>query len=128
MDNSNAATTPDEAEKQQVLDELKAIDVAMQRLKLLHIKARRYQGLIPTMLEPLVQKHRSPEAMYAAFMKSVADAQAKISDFRDLMTDETSTEAFARAAKSREERPDGIAPWRYDNYPEWFNADKHWTK
>ncbi|ETS03868.1 hypothetical protein M419DRAFT_54053, partial [Trichoderma reesei RUT C-30] len=110
--------------KQQVLDELKAIDVAMQRLKLLHIKARRYQGLIPTMLEPLVQKHRSPEAMYAAFMKSVADAQAKISDFRDLMTDETSTEAFARAAKSREERPDGIAPWRYDNYPEWFNADK----
>ncbi|PTB65236.1 hypothetical protein BBK36DRAFT_1135703, partial [Trichoderma citrinoviride] len=42
MDNGNAATTPDEAEKQQVLDELKAIDVAMQRLKLLHIKARRY--------------------------------------------------------------------------------------
>ena len=42
MDKGNAATTPDEAEKQQVLDELKAIDVAMQRLKLLHIKARRY--------------------------------------------------------------------------------------
>ncbi|TFB06286.1 hypothetical protein CCMA1212_001541 [Trichoderma ghanense] len=116
MDSSNAATTPDEAEKQQVLDELKAID------------ERKLKGLIPTMLEPLVQKHRSPEAMYAAFMKSVTDAQAKISDFRDLMTDETSTEAFARAAKSREERPDGIAPWRYDNYPEWFNADKHWTK
>ena len=112
------------------------------------MQERKLKGLIPTMLEPLVQKHRSrkklslvarmvasqwltpvpAEALYAAFMKSVADAQAKISDFRELMTDETSTEAFARAAKSREERPDGIAPWRYDNYPEWFDADKHWTK
>ncbi|EHK21408.1 uncharacterized protein TRIVIDRAFT_52676, partial [Trichoderma virens Gv29-8] len=88
---------------------------------------RMLRDTIPTMLEPLVQKHPSPDVMYAAFMKAVNDAQAKITEFTNLMRDETSTEAFARASKSKEERPLGITRWRHGDYPGWFDLDKPWT-
>ncbi|QYT02955.1 hypothetical protein H0G86_009937 [Trichoderma simmonsii] len=124
---NKAPTTADKEAAKQLAEEEQALNLMMQRLKLLHIKERMLRDTIPTMLEPLVQKHPSPDVMYAAFMKSVNDAQAKITDFTNLMRDETSTEAFARAKKSREERPLGITPWRHGDYPGWFDLDKPWT-
>ncbi|KAM6477687.1 hypothetical protein HDV62DRAFT_372783 [Trichoderma sp. SZMC 28011] len=124
---NKAPTTADKEAAKQLAEEEQALNLMMQRLKLLHIKERMLRDTIPTMLEPLVQKHPSPDVMYAAFMKAVNDAQAKISDFTNLMRDETSTEAFARAKKSREERPLGITPWRHGDYPGWFDLDKPWT-
>ncbi|KAL6690825.1 hypothetical protein J3F84DRAFT_388278 [Trichoderma pleuroticola] len=124
---NKAPTTADKEAAKQLAEEEQALNLAMQRLKLLHIKERMLRDTIPTMLEPLVQKHPSPDVMYAAFMKAVNDAQAKITDFTNLMRDETSTDAFARASKSKEERPLGITPWRHGDYPGWFDLDKPWT-
>lgn len=124
---NKAPTTADKEAAKQLAEEEQALNLMMQRLKLLHIKERMLRDTIPTMLEPLVQKHPSPDVMYAAFMKAVNDAQAKITDFTNLMRDETSSEAFARAKKSREERPLGITPWRHGDYPGWFDLDKPWT-
>ncbi|KKO96448.1 hypothetical protein THAR02_11452 [Trichoderma harzianum] len=104
---NKAPTTADKEAAKQLAEEEQALNLMMQRLKLLHIKA--------------------PDVMYAAFMKAVNDAQAKITDFTNLMRDETSSEAFARAKKSREERPLGITPWRHGDYPGWFDLDKPWT-
>ncbi|KAK6448766.1 hypothetical protein FP744_10005016 [Trichoderma asperellum] len=133
MENHPAAT-PDGDIASQMAAEEKAINLAMKRLKLLHIKAstrfqrdtdeRQLRNTIPKMLEPLVQKHPSPDVMYAAFMKSVNDAQASIKDFTELMKDDTSKAVFDRADKSKEANPLGIVPWKHKDYPDWFVMDK----
>lgn len=62
--------------------------------------------------------------MFAAFMKSVEDAQADVKEFTDLMRDETTKEVFAQADKSREQNPMGITPWRHKDHPDWFTLDQ----
>ncbi|RFU78417.1 hypothetical protein TARUN_3818 [Trichoderma arundinaceum] len=127
---SHAAATPDMEAANQIAEEEKAINLAMKRLKLLHIKERLLRNTIPKMLEPLVQKHPSPlkpapaDIMYAAFMKSVNDAQASIKEFTELMKDDTSQQVFARANKSRADNRLGIVPWKHKDYPDWFVMDK----
>lgn len=64
------------------------------------------------------------DIMYAAFMKSVNDAQASIKDFTELMKDDTSKAVFDRADKSKEANPLGIVPWKHKDYPDWFVMDK----
>lgn len=64
------------------------------------------------------------DVMYAAFMKSVNDAQASIKDFTELMKDDTSKAVFDRADKSKEANPLGIVPWKHKDYPDWFVMDK----
>jgi hypothetical protein len=63
--------------------------------------------------------------MYAAFMKSVNDAQASVKEFAELMKDDTSKAVFDRADKSKEDNPLGIVPWKHKDYPDWFVMDKH---
>ncbi|KOS21124.1 hypothetical protein ESCO_004389 [Escovopsis weberi] len=96
----------------------------MQRLKLLHVKERMLRDVIPTMLEPLVHKTSSPEAMFATFMKALNEAQTQIQEFAELMRDDVSKEVFARAERSRQENPAGIRPWRHKDHPNWFNLDE----
>lgn len=62
--------------------------------------------------------------MYAAFMKSVNEAQASVKEFTDLMRDDASKQVFARADKSRADNPLGIVPWKHKDYPDWFVMDK----
>lgn len=62
--------------------------------------------------------------MFAAFMKAVGDAQADVSDFTELMRNETSKGVFAQVDKSVQENPMGIKPWRHKDYPNWCNLDK----
>ncbi|EHK48717.1 uncharacterized protein TrAtP1_009488 [Trichoderma atroviride] len=123
MENKPAAA-PDGDVASQIAAEEKAINLAMKRLKLLHIKERLLRNTIPKMLEPLVQKHPSPDIMYAAFMKSVNDAQASVKEFAELMKDDTSKAVFDRADKSKEANPLGIVPWKHKDYPDWFVMDK----
>lgn len=163
---SRAATTPDKEVAKQLAEEEKAINLAMKRLKLLHIKARciisasclsetnrapecrsvcygtpsprcwslwcrnTHRVRSPPLSSHVTRSVLKPapaDVMYAAFMKSVNDAQAKIKEFTDLMKDETSTEVFTRASKSKEDNPLGIVPWRHGDYPGWFDQDKPWT-
>lgn len=63
--------------------------------------------------------------MFAAFMKSVDEAQASVKEFTDLMKDETSKEIFARADKSKEENPLGIVTWKHKDHPDWFDVEKN---
>ncbi|KAH6603559.1 hypothetical protein Trco_008334 [Trichoderma cornu-damae] len=120
----HSAATPGMEAANQIAEEEKAINLAMKRLKLLHIKERLLRNTIPKMLEPLVQKHPSPDIMYAAFMKSINDAQTSVKEFTELMKDEASQEVFTRADKSKEENPLGIVPWKHKDYPDWFVMDK----
>ncbi|KAH7144484.1 hypothetical protein B0J13DRAFT_45893 [Dactylonectria estremocensis] len=99
------------------------LEEALQRLKLLHIKARLLRETIPKMIDPLIQKQPSPDVMFAAFMKAINDAQANVKEFTELMRDDTSKDVFAQAAKSREGNPMGITPWRHRDYPDWFRMD-----
>ncbi|KAM4062287.1 hypothetical protein HRG_009137 [Hirsutella rhossiliensis] len=99
------------------------LNVAMERLKVLYSKARALRDTIPRMLEPLVQKHPSPDVMFNAFMKAVEDAQADVRDFTELMKDEESKRVFAQADKSREENPFGIKPWKHTADPDWLKTD-----
>lgn len=62
--------------------------------------------------------------MYAAFMKSVNDAQASVKEFAELMKDDTSKAVFDRADKSKEANHLGIVPWKHKDYPDWFVMDK----
>lgn len=99
------------------------LEEAMQRLKLLHIKARLLRETIPKMIDPLIQKQPSPDIMFAAFMKAVNDAQANVKEFTELMRDDISKDVFDQAAKSREANPMGITPWRHRDHPDWFRMD-----
>ncbi|KAK1237978.1 hypothetical protein MKX08_002557 [Trichoderma sp. CBMAI-0020] len=118
MENKPAAA-PDGDVASQIAAEEKAINLAMKRLKLLHIKAR----------APAEEHHpqdagASADIMYAAFMKSVNDAQASVKEFAELMKDDTSKAVFDRADKSKEANPLGIVPWKHKDYPDWFVMDK----
>ncbi|KAF4591464.1 ribosomal L34e [Ophiocordyceps camponoti-floridani] len=108
------AQTPDEEQLKQ----------AMRRLKLLHIKARNLRDVIPRIVEPLVQLHPTPEIMFNAFMKVVADTQAEITEFTELMRDDESKQVFAQVKKSREDRPNSIKSWRHEDFPHWYDLDK----
>ncbi|CAG1986468.1 unnamed protein product [Fusarium graminearum] len=99
--------------EQDVWDEQR-LQEAMKQLKLLHIKVRRLNDTIPKMIKPLVQKQPSPDAMFAAFMNSVTEAQANIKEVTDLMRDEKSREVFAQARKRKAEEPEGIESWDYN--------------
>ncbi|KAG5950103.1 hypothetical protein E4U53_005485 [Claviceps sorghi] len=96
---------------------------AMKRLKLLYVKARLLRDTIPKILDPLVQKQPSPDALFNSFVKAVTDAQLDIREFTELMTDEKSKHIFAYAERSRQEDPLGIKPWRHKDYPDWFKVD-----
>ncbi|CAF3511890.1 hypothetical protein SNK03_006961 [Fusarium graminearum] len=109
--------------EQDVWDEQR-LQEAMKQLKLLHIKVRRLNDTIPKMIKPLVQKQPSPDAMFAAFMNSVTEAQANIKEVTDLMRDEKSREVFAQARKRKAEEPEGIESWEYYDHPDWFRMDQ----
>lgn len=64
------------------------------------------------------------DAMFAAFMKSINDAQADIKEFTELMRDEASREVFDHVNKSEAEKPYGIKAWRHKDHPDWFRMDK----
>jgi hypothetical protein len=99
------------------------LEQAMQRLKLLHFKARMLRDTIPKMIRPLVKQQPSPDARFAAFTKAVNDAQVSVAQFAELMKDATSQEVLEYAKKSREERPYGIKPWMHSEHPDWFTLD-----
>ncbi|KAG6004347.1 hypothetical protein E4U21_001160 [Claviceps maximensis] len=105
------------------MDEVQ-LSQAMKRLKLLYIKARLLRDIIPKMLDPLIQKQPSPDALFNSFVKAVNDAQLDIREFQDLMKDETSKQIFAYAERSRQEDPLGIKPWRHKDHPDWFKMDR----
>ncbi|KAH8670011.1 hypothetical protein BGZ61DRAFT_113503 [Ilyonectria robusta] len=115
-----AAEAPEDG--RDVSDEAR-LEEAMQRLKLLHIKARLLRETIPKMIDPLIQKQPSPDIMFAAFMKAVNDAQADVKEFTELMRDDITKDVFDQAAKSREANPMGITPWRHRDHPDWFRMD-----
>ncbi|KAF5243450.1 hypothetical protein FAUST_2806 [Fusarium austroamericanum] len=113
--------------EQDVWDEQR-LQEAMKQLKLLHIKVRRLNDTIPKMIKPLVQKQPSPDAMFAAFMNSVTEAQANIKEVTDLMRDEKSREVFAQARKRKAEEPEGIESWEYYDHPDCYNTTSNRTR
>ncbi|KAI5457744.1 hypothetical protein BGZ63DRAFT_393701 [Mariannaea sp. PMI_226] len=99
------------------------LEEAMQQLKLLHIKVRMLRDTVPKMIDPLIQKQPSPAIMFAAFMKSVNDANANVQEFTSLMRSDATKEVFDQVEKSRQANPKGIKPWRHVDHPDWFKMD-----
>jgi hypothetical protein len=108
--------------KQEEWDEAQ-IEDAMKRLKALHVKVRMLRDTIPKMLDPLVQKHSSPDAMFRVFMRAVESAQLDVKEFTELMRDDASREIFERASKSQLDSGLGVKPWRHKDYPDWYTMD-----
>ncbi|KAH7308107.1 hypothetical protein B0I35DRAFT_442888 [Stachybotrys elegans] len=100
------------------------IEQAMEQLKVLHVKARMLRDTIPRMLEPLAKTHQSPDAIYGAFMKAVTDGRAEVAEFTELMRADASKQALAEAARSRQQDPIGIKPWRHKDHPDWFKLEE----
>jgi hypothetical protein len=65
---------------------------------------------------------RIANSMYAAFTKSVNDAQADVTEFTEAMRDQETKEIFAQVQKSRQQDPMGIKTWRHKDHPDWFNT------
>ncbi|KAG5973021.1 hypothetical protein E4U58_005868 [Claviceps cyperi] len=116
------ATVVDTISDNEIMDEVR-LDHAMKRLKLLYKKARQLRGTIPKMLDPLIQKQPSPDALFNSFVKAVTEAQSDVAEFTELMRDEKSKQIFTHVARSRQEDPLGITPWRHKDFPDWFKTD-----
>ncbi|EEU39111.1 uncharacterized protein NECHADRAFT_100940 [Fusarium vanettenii 77-13-4] len=103
----NQSQAPDAADQGE-WDEAR-LEEAMQRLKLLHIK-----------LMHLI----TADAMFAAYMKSITEAQNSVKEFTELMRDDFSQQITAQVQKRQAEEPNGIVPWRHQDHPDWFTLDK----
>ncbi|KAG6159571.1 hypothetical protein E4U22_000966 [Claviceps purpurea] len=121
MDHRDAIAA-DTISDDEMMDEVQ-LDHAMKRLKLLYIKARQLRGTIPKMLDPLIQKQPSPDALFNSFVKAVAEAQSNVAEFTELMRDEKSKQIFTHVERSRQEDPLDIVPWRHKDHPDWFKPD-----
>lgn len=61
--------------------------------------------------------------MLVAFNDAVAESQAAVREFTDLMGEAKSQAIFAQAQKSRDANPSGITPWTHSDHPDWFRLD-----
>ncbi|KAK4226091.1 hypothetical protein QBC38DRAFT_367306 [Podospora fimiseda] len=59
------------------------LEEALKQLNQLHLQLREVRSAIPRMLEPLMDKQPSAEAMYATFMKTFENTTKELSSFRD---------------------------------------------
>ncbi|KAK2001180.1 hypothetical protein LX36DRAFT_653679 [Colletotrichum falcatum] len=98
------------------------LELALDQLKLLHIKLRGLRTTIPTMLEPLSTKHSSPQIEFNSFMESVAAAKKKVQDFHDLRKSDEITNIMDHVAERRKEEPNGVKAWRTTDHPDWTTA------
>ncbi|KAH8178742.1 hypothetical protein LIA77_00261 [Sarocladium implicatum] len=116
------ARTEAEAGGQGIWDEAR-LEEAMERLKLLHVKVRNLRDAIPKMLEPMAKPHPTPDALLNAFKSAVAESQAAVQEFNDLINEVKSRQVLDYAKQSKEKDPSGIAPWRHTENPDWFALD-----
>ena len=63
------------------------------------------------------------DALLSAFKAAVADSQAAVQEFNDLINEVKSRQVLDYAKQSQEKDPSGIAPWRHTENPDWFALD-----
>ncbi|OHW90041.1 hypothetical protein CSPAE12_11348 [Colletotrichum incanum] len=107
------------AQENEAWDE-ERLELALNQLKLLHIKLRGLRTTIPRMMEPLSAKQPSPQATFNSFMDSVAAAKREVQDFQDLRKSDEITKIMDHAAQRRKEEPNGIKAWRTTDHPDWM--------
>lgn len=108
----------------------------------LSFQVRLLRDTIPQMIQPLLQKQSSrrcliptlkqlqlmhlitADAMFAAYIKSITEAQNNVKEFTELMRDDFSQQIAAHVNKRQAEEPNGIVPWRHQDHPDWFTLDK----
>ncbi|KAK1966956.1 hypothetical protein LY78DRAFT_680539 [Colletotrichum sublineola] len=106
------------AQDSEIWDE-ERLELALDQLKLLHIKLRGLRTTIPIMMEPLSTKHSSPQVEFDSFMESVATAKKKIQDFQDLRKSDEIIKIMNHVAERRKEESNGIKAWRTTDHPDW---------
>ncbi|KZL84946.1 ribosomal protein l34e [Colletotrichum incanum] len=125
------------AQENEAWDE-ERLELALNQLKLLHIKLRGLRTTIPRMMEPLSAKQPSrtlltlaaswtatdmfllAQATFNSFMDSVAAAKREVQDFQDLRKSDEITKIMDHAAQRRKEEPNGIKAWRTTDHPDWM--------
>ncbi|KZL64887.1 ribosomal protein l34e, partial [Colletotrichum tofieldiae] len=95
------------------------LELALNQLKLLHIKLRGLRTTIPRMMEPLSAKQPSPQVTFNSFIDSVTAAKKEVQDFQDLRKSNEITKIMDHAAQRRKEEPNGIKAWRTTDHPDW---------
>ncbi|KAG9241419.1 hypothetical protein BJ878DRAFT_545272 [Calycina marina] len=107
-----------------IWDDEERIENALKVLKEMHIQVRQLRSVIPRFMAPLGKPQPSPEVLFLHFSASVSSAQQEILTFRHLVRDGETVEIFKRAKTSREEKPEGIKPWKVTEHPDWLTRDK----
>ncbi|KAK1983887.1 hypothetical protein LZ30DRAFT_622521 [Colletotrichum cereale] len=124
--NGPAIKTEPGAQESEAWDE-ERLELALDQLKLLHIKLRGLRTTIPTMMKPLSIKQPSPQIEFDSFMESVAAAKKKVHDFQDLRKSDEITKIMNHVAERRKEESNGIKAWRTTNHPDWATPTKTTT-
>ncbi|WYZ39840.1 hypothetical protein EsH8_IV_000181 [Colletotrichum jinshuiense] len=99
------------------------LELALNRLNLLHIKLRGLRTTIPRMMEPLSVKQPTPQATFSSFIDSVASAKKEVQDFQDLRKSEEITKILSHATQRRKEEPNGVKSWRATDHPDWMGTE-----
>ncbi|WQF75208.1 hypothetical protein CDEST_00222 [Colletotrichum destructivum] len=106
------------AQDEEAWDE-ERLELALNQLKILHIKLRGLRTTIPRMMEPLSAKQSSPQIKFDSILGSVAAAKKEVQDFQDLRKSEKITEIMDHAARRRREEPNGIKVWQATDHADW---------
>jgi hypothetical protein len=64
------------------------LEASIKRLDEVHAQLQKIRNTVPTMLQPLVQTHLSPEEMFAALVQSTASAEDDVSVLVKSLEDE----------------------------------------
>ncbi|OLN85501.1 hypothetical protein CCHL11_08093 [Colletotrichum chlorophyti] len=99
------------------------LELALDELKLLHMRLRGLRTTIPRMIQPLSAKDAKPQEKFEAVMASVATAKKEVQDFQDHRKTDAIAKIMEHAEKRRKEEPDGIKPWRATDHPDWTVKD-----
>lgn len=82
---------------------------------------RQLRNTFPTLLQPLLQDHASPENLYNGFVENATCAAKKITGFVSFIGEDQSREVLDRAKESRAENKDGIKGWMVTQHADWLD-------
>lgn len=90
-------------------------------LTLTHLQLRNLRNTIPNLIEPMLEPHSSPEALYATFSHTAMTAAKNMRGFTELMEDPESKALLERARTRRLESKEVILPWRATQHEGWLD-------
>ncbi|MCJ1467629.1 hypothetical protein MMC07_006254 [Pseudocyphellaria aurata] len=90
-------------------------------LQEMHDGLRHLRETIPRILDPLLGKKSSPEALYGNFSRAATGAFKDIEEFSGIIDDPRNRSILERARISRAENSEGITGWKVTEHKNWLD-------